>query len=61
MKRAKGPIPVRARACATCVFAPGNPMDLRPGWLTEIQQYLLNGTSHLCHSPGIGGKENTLA
>lgn len=36
--------------CPTCVFRRGG-LPLRPGRLGEIQAYLIEGRTHLCHSP----------
>jgi hypothetical protein len=40
-----------AEQCSTCIFRPGNPMDLRPGRLRDITRSALRADSFIvCHS-----------
>jgi hypothetical protein len=41
--------PVQSRQCKTCIFRP-NLSILRGEELAKIQNYLLTGRTHLCHS-----------
>lgn len=45
-----------ADKCSTCIFRPGNPMDLRPGRVQQMVRDSLNAGSFItCHStlPGV--------
>lgn len=58
----KGPTLVRPHACGSCIFGPRNTrVELRPGGIAEIQEYLIKGTPHLCHSEDAKGKRDTFA
>ncbi len=39
----------RQKKCKTCVFHPGAEV-VSPARLVEIQDYLIKGTNHLCHT-----------
>lgn len=41
---------VQPRQCHTCIFRPAQQV-VCPQRLAEIQAYLLQGNTHLCHSP----------
>lgn len=49
---------VLSRPCSTCVFLPGNKMDLRPGRLMDLIRGNTGASSHglICHETlGYGG------
>lgn len=42
--------PARPSQCETCIFrTDGRQVRLRPGRFAEIELYLLDGRTHLCH------------
>lgn len=50
---------VCAEKCSTCIFRPGNLMQLRPGRVRQMVQEALNGGGFItCHStlPSTGGR-----
>ena len=50
--------PVQPRQCHTCIFRPNSQM-LRSQRLGEIQAYLMQGNTHLCHSPDLAEPGST--
>lgn len=47
--------------CNTCIFRPGNPMQLMPGRLKDVvQSNLFNGTLLVCHKTTYGQAEESV-
>ncbi len=45
-----GKIRLLSEKCSTCIFRPGNPMDLRPGRVRDAVQTALGGGGYItCH------------
>lgn len=38
----------RSTQCSTCIFRDSNPIN--PERMTEIRSYLVQGTTHICHT-----------
>lgn len=54
--------PVMPAQCKSCIFRhDGNQTQLAPGRLVEIQEYLMHGTPHICHTPQIQGSKMEFA
>lgn len=48
--------------CSTCVFRPGNPMQLRPGALKRVVEgNLASGTLLMCHTTTFGQAAEEIA
>lgn len=47
-RKLKKGVKVRKTACHTCPFEGKKPLVLKR--IHEIQEYVINGTNHLCHS-----------
>lgn len=53
---------VFAEMCSTCIFRPGNPMQLRPGALKRVvDANLATGTLLMCHTTTHGQAAETIA